>query len=300
VATFSNACSITAGACTDNTNVLALNQQYTAATGSVLNVTNSGTGNGLQIQNASSVNVLSVSTATGAFTGRVVVGTNDGGAGSANPTLLVLDGLNTATEPSAEVDGAMFFNANTQSFRCGHSGKWTGCDGQVAVAAPGISSSCTNINTLCNFDSASYYVPVGDCQTGVTYDLTASGNYSNVHTFNMDWDLNSDGTGTTLLNTVTSDPTIATLNSKGWYAHITMSCQDTSGNALINGYVTMDNGGTVGGAGPTYNASTWAMSNASANKAIGGHTLYWGVHWNSANVGNGAYMDQFQIVRHGP
>lgn len=63
VASFSNSCSITVGACTDATNVLSLNQQYASATGAVANIQNSGSGFGLQIQSGSSANALTVTTA---------------------------------------------------------------------------------------------------------------------------------------------------------------------------------------------------------------------------------------------
>ena len=62
VASFSNSCTLTDGTCSDASNVLSLNQQYTNATGAVAGIQNSGTGFGLQIQNGSSANALTVTT----------------------------------------------------------------------------------------------------------------------------------------------------------------------------------------------------------------------------------------------
>jgi hypothetical protein len=45
VASISNSCTITAGSCTDGTNVLQLSQNYSSSTGAVLNIQNSGSGN---------------------------------------------------------------------------------------------------------------------------------------------------------------------------------------------------------------------------------------------------------------
>jgi hypothetical protein len=213
---------------------------------------------------------------------------------SNTPMLLVLANKNSSdstTPVPFEFEGGMYFNSAAHSFRCGQNGHWIACDGQVASASSA-SSSINNTNVKTNFDSASYSVPSGDCQPGVTYDMTMAGNYSNLHAWNFQWDLNEDGTGTTIANTTTSDPTASSTNNKGWYAHLTLTCYDTSGDAVIQGYVTMDNNNN--------GSTTWMISNGASTTSINGHTLYWGIKWNSSSTSNGAFMTQFQVVRHGP
>lgn len=47
LASISSNCSVTAGSCTDSSNILSLNQQYASATGGVLSITNAGSGAGI-------------------------------------------------------------------------------------------------------------------------------------------------------------------------------------------------------------------------------------------------------------
>jgi hypothetical protein len=61
-ASISSNCTVTQGGCADTSNVLSLNQQYASATGAVLGITNSGTGAGLLIQDASANAFLTVAT----------------------------------------------------------------------------------------------------------------------------------------------------------------------------------------------------------------------------------------------
>jgi hypothetical protein len=59
-----------------------------------------------------------------AATGLVQIGA--GGAGSATPDLLVLDNKNTAGDPTG-TNGAMYYNSNTNRFRCFENGAWKNC-----------------------------------------------------------------------------------------------------------------------------------------------------------------------------
>jgi hypothetical protein len=76
-----------------------------------------------QIQNASSVNMLAVDT-TG---NKIQIGSSI--SHSSNPIVLVLDDYNNATEPigSQAINGAMYYNANLNKFRCYENGSWTNC-----------------------------------------------------------------------------------------------------------------------------------------------------------------------------
>ena len=53
-----------AGTCIDTANLIKLNQQYSGATGAVLNIQNAGSGAALQVQNANAATVLTVDTTT--------------------------------------------------------------------------------------------------------------------------------------------------------------------------------------------------------------------------------------------
>jgi hypothetical protein len=82
----------------------------TASTGNT--TIQSGTGN---------INLQSAGTGT---TGNVQIGA--GGAGSATPDLLVMDIKNTAGDPTG-TNGAMYYNSNTNKFRCFENAAWKDC-----------------------------------------------------------------------------------------------------------------------------------------------------------------------------
>jgi hypothetical protein len=63
--------------------------------------------------------------AAGAGTGSIKIGT--GGAGSTTPDILALDVKSDSGDP-AGVNGAMYYNANSNTFRCYTNGSWGNCD----------------------------------------------------------------------------------------------------------------------------------------------------------------------------
>ena len=123
----------------------------TNVSGAALLVQNFGTGNGIQIQDASSV-VFSVNSAgntliqaandtTTVFTVLNASGTNtlftvdtfnnkvkigDNGAPGSVPTLLGLDTKSDAGDPTG-FNGAMYYSSSTGTFRCFQSGAWYDC-----------------------------------------------------------------------------------------------------------------------------------------------------------------------------
>jgi hypothetical protein len=60
LAALSSNCTVTLGTCTDSANILSLNQQYASASGSVLQLTNSGTGDYITATNGSGANVFRI------------------------------------------------------------------------------------------------------------------------------------------------------------------------------------------------------------------------------------------------
>ena len=101
LATLSSTCIQTLGSCSDSSNILELNQQFTSASGAVLNVLGAGTGslatldasntsaNGVSIDiqsNSSSQYALRVTSNNGANTGLIVLGNGNVGLGTASPS----------------------------------------------------------------------------------------------------------------------------------------------------------------------------------------------------------------------
>lgn len=93
-----------------------------------------------------------------------------------NLVLTVLDSR-TGSDPSFVYNGAMYYNATTNSFRCSQNGVWVSCIGgmrhaNTTVPTPITSTSDTNFGT-------SYTIPANDCTPGRVYRVTAYGMYTN-------------------------------------------------------------------------------------------------------------------------
>ena len=109
---------------------------------------NSGTGN---------INLQSAGTGT---TGNIQIGS--GGAGSTTPDLLVLDSKSNAGDPTGS-NGAMYYNASTNKFRCYQNGAWTNCIGGDKVAVTKSSDqSVTNSTTLTDDSALQFGISSGE------------------------------------------------------------------------------------------------------------------------------------------
>ena len=125
----------------------------------------------LAVKTPSGVNVLSVNTST------LAVNIGAGASGETTPSLLVLDNETGTSSDPTEVDGAMYYNATTKSFRCGVDGAWQNCNGLMyANSSPsGAVNNCTN---NCSAFSTVAAVPANYCQTGRVINITSNGYYS--------------------------------------------------------------------------------------------------------------------------
>jgi hypothetical protein len=113
VASFSNNCTASTGTCTDSSNVLNLNQQFSSATGAVLNIQNAGSGPSIQSGVASGSN-----TAGGALTLAGGQGTGTGAGGGINLQIAKpgtagssVNSLSTVMSLSGTDGSALFKNA---------------------------------------------------------------------------------------------------------------------------------------------------------------------------------------------
>lgn len=123
------------------------------------------------VQNLSNVTVLSVDTNT------LQVSIGAGATGEATPSLLVLDNQTGSSNDPTEVNGAMYYNATTKTFRCGVAGAWESCSG-LLYANPTTSGSVNNCTNNCAAFSTSAAVPAGYCQAGRAIKIQTDGFYS--------------------------------------------------------------------------------------------------------------------------
>jgi hypothetical protein len=124
----------------------------------------------------SSGNNIILDAANGA-TANVQIGVGNGGSGSTTPDLLVLDDKSSTGDPT-EVNGAMYYNASTNNFRCGVAGTWENCiGGLMASSSPGVTDS--NCSTLCAaLATGTGLYPANYCVAGRVIQIIASGVYS--------------------------------------------------------------------------------------------------------------------------
>jgi hypothetical protein len=272
-----------------------IQQTITASSDAIKTTTNSTTA--FQVQNALAATILNVDTSNG----RVVIGTGSSGA------VLVLDG--STTDPTY-VDGAMYYNTSSKSFRCGQNGAWVACDGPVYTehASGGTPSG----DTLSNWTSSKafsdiYTSPANDCQPGVTYMITAAGYFDTAstaptYTFYLYYGgdmVQTGGMSGSSWSNITS--------GAGWQMNAQIVCEatgsGTSGKIDVEGVTSVMNTRS-GGANNGVTALTGNMTNGNTGYAGVDTTIPNSikvqVSCNTASTSNSVTMTQFIVQRLGP
>ncbi len=175
-----------------------------SATSTSTTTIQSGTGN---------INLQVAGTGT---TGSVQIGA--GGSGSATPDLLKVDVKNTSGDPTG-TNGAIYYNSNTNKFRCYENGAWTNCIGGTGInlqhdAAYKTSDSFINISSSSQTTLGTVSVTPGS----TTDDVYVSG-FADLHSgnntdqpFTLTIETTNNCSGTTVGN-ATVTYTISTNNS---------------------------------------------------------------------------------------
>ena len=129
------------------------------------------------VQNAAGLALIDVDTTDG----YVEIGTGDGGAGTTTPALLILDDGSSITDPTTVVEGAMYYNQASNSFRCGVNGAWQDCAvglDSANTTTASVTGSTTGLQTL----ATSATIPANYCTAGRDIDIIANGIYSSAAT----------------------------------------------------------------------------------------------------------------------
>ncbi len=181
----------------------------------------------MQVQTPGGVNVLAVDTANL----RVDIGA--GATGEATPSLLVLDSETGTSNDPTEVDGAMYYNATSRSFRCGVDGAWQSCNGLMyANASP--SASVNNCTTNCAAFSTATAIPANYCQTGRVIKILSDGYYSTGATssslqFGVYYGTSSTSAASdTLIGTLTPTTTTTSVTNDYFQMDYNLVCFSTS------------------------------------------------------------------------
>jgi hypothetical protein len=195
--------------------------------GNLLVIPSSSSVAAMEVQTPLGTNVLSVDTSNL----RVNIGA--GSAGENTPSILVLDNETGTSADPAEVDGGMYYNATTRSFRCGVAGAWETCNGLLYSnsSASSADSNCTN---NCAAFSTAAAVPANYCQTGRVIKILGDGYYStdsNGDSLQFGVYYGSSATSAssdTLIGTLT--PSTSTISASNYYFQINYNiiCYSTS------------------------------------------------------------------------
>jgi hypothetical protein len=150
-----------------------------SVTGDVAITTPSNSTQSFQILDSSSNVLLKVDSAS--TPQAVKIG---GGDTSVNdtPAFLQLDNKTSSADPTG-IEGAMYYNGATRSFRCYGDGTWRSCVSGVVFANTSIPAGNTVTATASDTAfTSTYSVPGNDCQAGRVYKITASGIFTTPNT----------------------------------------------------------------------------------------------------------------------
>lgn len=256
--------------------VLALN----GSDGSALFKGNTTSATAFQIQSSTGANFFTVDTTSAQ---KIVIGPS---AGDTAGTILVLGKKTTSGDPTA-VDGAMYYNTSSNSFRCGVSGVWVSCIGGLLTASTAINSSVANTTTETDF-ATTYSIPANYCANNRVLRVTANGLYGTTGTPNMNLRVKLGGTTVAIADT----PAMTTQTSKGWTTTFTLMCPSAAGSSAAvtaQGLLTMAN--------DPNRQIPYTSTNIATNTA---QTLSISAEWGTANASNTITLSSLTVEGMGP
>ena len=255
------------------------------ADGGTLMFTDSSGGfnnNLFSIQDAGSVGNVTV-TGTLQVDGNISIGTAD-----TTGTLLVLDTKTNAGDPTG-VNGAMYYNSNSDTFRCYENDQWRNCVGGLVYANTSVTgNSVSNTTTETNFAS-NYSIPADECQPGRVYRVTARGvftSHSSPGTITMRVKL-----GTTTVGSTPAFTPIGFASTYGWETQFNITCITTGGSGSVEGqgWAKFQSTATAAQDLSMANSSTVTIDTTSSQ------TLQLSAQWGSAFVSNNITLRQLVL-----
>lgn len=258
-------------------------------TGNLLIKPSTASSSAFQVQTTGSTNVLSVDT------NNLRVNIGAGSTGEATPSLLVLDNETGTSNDPTVLNGAMYYNATTHTFRCGVDGTWQSCTG-LLYANSSNSSANSNCSSNCNAFSTSASVPANYCQTGRVIRMLANGYYSSIATpSNLQFGIyygtdSTTASNDTLIGSLSPAESVTSASSNYFQINFNIICFSTS-SMQAEGTLGLQTGAASAGMMIVPMATTGATtvtSNAAKN-------LYIFPIWDTANSGNTATLTQLTV-----
>lgn len=242
----------------------------------------------LQVQTTTGVNVLSVDTSNL----RVVIGA--GATGEATVKLLVIDSQTGSSSDPTEVNGGMYYNNTTHTFRCGVDGSWQSCTG-LLYANTSNSSANNNCTNNCSAFSVSAPIPANYCQTGRVLRIVANGYFSSLATpsnlqFGIYYGTSSTSAASdTLIGTLSPAMSVTSASSNFFQINDNVICFSTS-SMQSQGTVGIQ---TTGGGGLT--VVPIGSTGGTTVSTTGANNLYIFPIWDTASTSNTATLTQLMV-----
>jgi hypothetical protein len=240
-----------------------------------------------QVQTASAASLFTADTVNR----RIIIGTGSTGTTGSNVTILVLDNKTDSGDPTG-VNGAMYYNANSHSFRCYTDGAWMSCGALVSAntSVPG-GNTVANTTTETNFAS-NYSLPANYCQPGRVIKITAQGIYSSTGSPQLNIRVKL---GSTVLAT-SQNMNPGAVSSHSWITYFQIICDTTgvSGTVEGQGVTTIFTGGASDSDNEMQNTGTITVDTTTAQ------TVQMSSQWTVANAGNTITLRQLIIEGLGP
>ncbi len=204
---------------------------------------------------------------------------------------LVLD--HESVEDTPTVDGAMYYNSDSKSFRCTMSGAWRSCVGGTIFANTSVPAAVANTASDTNF-ATSYTIPANDCQPGRTYKIVAQGVWSDTGTPSF---LLRVKIGSTTINSGPNQaaPTTGSAN-QNWRLEYQIICITAGSSGTVEGQGQMtlfSDSTTMVGRALTSTSTVTVDTTAS-------HALQISAQWGAASSSNTVTMRQFIVDAGGP
>lgn len=260
-----------------------------SSTGNLLIKPSTASADALRVQTTGGINVLSADTNSNL----VVIGT--GSSGSASPTLLVLDNETGTTVDPSQINGAMYYNATTRSFRCGVANGWQNCN-SLLYANTSASSANNNCSNNCAAFTTTAAIPAFYCQPGRVIKVFASGFFSSQATtsnlqLGMYYGTDSNtAANNTLLGTLTPAASVTSASNNYFQMNFNITCFSTS-TMQSSGTLSIQTGSSSAG------LLTLPMGSTGGTTVVTSSTknLYIFPIWDVASTSNTATLSQFTV-----
>ena len=258
-------------------------------TGNFLVKPSTASASAFQVQNPSGVNVFAVDSSAM----RVNVGA--GATGETTPSLLVVDSQTGSSTDPGEVNGGIYYNATTNSFRCGVAGAWQTCSG-LLYANTNHSASVSTCTNNCGAFSTAASVPAGYCQVGRAIKIVSDGYYSTGTTasslqLGLYYGTSSTAASSdTLIGTLS--PSVSTTSATNYYFQLNYDvvCFSTS-SMQAEGTLSIQNSASSSGMLVLPIATTTATTVATSSA----NNLYIFPIWSLASSSNSATLTQMIV-----